>query len=119
MAVPFTHEEFSSVFASYNAAVWPGHLLLFTLAVGATVLATAPGRRRSVAASGILAGFWAAIGSTAAFDLGVPQDLGLLAAGLLALLLLRPGKRAEEAAVEPVGAASSDRPAVTTEGSER
>jgi hypothetical protein len=32
---------------------------------------------------------WAGIGSFAAFRLGVPQDYGLLAAGLLGLLLLR------------------------------
>ena len=35
---------------------------------------------------------WSAIGGTAAFALGVPQDLGLLAAGLLALTLLRRGR---------------------------
>jgi hypothetical protein len=38
---------------------------------------------------------WSAIGGSAAFALGVPQDLGLLAAGLLGLALLRrqrPGR---------------------------
>jgi hypothetical protein len=35
---------------------------------------------------------WSAIGGTAAFALGVPQDLGLLAAGLLALTLLWRGR---------------------------
>jgi hypothetical protein len=46
-----------------------------------------PGRSRYLLVLPIL---WAAIGGTAAFTLGVTQDLGLLAAGLLALLLLRP-----------------------------
>jgi hypothetical protein len=35
---------------------------------------------------------WSAIGGTAALALGVPQDLGLLAAGSLALTLLRRGR---------------------------
>lgn len=48
---------------------------------------TQPGRSRYLLVIPIL---WAAIGGTAAFTLGVTQDLGLLAAGLLALLLLRP-----------------------------
>lgn len=41
---------------------------------------------------------WAFVGSTAVFLLGVPQDVGLLVAGLLGLLLLRrsvPGRPAE------------------------
>jgi hypothetical protein len=33
---------------------------------------------------------WAFLGSTAVFLLGVPQDVGLMVAGLLGLLLLRP-----------------------------
>lgn len=33
MRFPFTHEEFFSVFAAYNTAVWPAHVVLFVIAL--------------------------------------------------------------------------------------
>ena len=41
---------------------------------------------------------WSAVGSTAAFALGVPQDLGLLAAGIVALAACLPPRRRPSAA---------------------
>lgn len=41
---------------------------------------------------------WAFLGSTAILLLGVPQDVGLLVAGLLGLLLLRPAAPAARTA---------------------
>jgi hypothetical protein len=52
---------------------------IFTL--GILLFATAP-LPRSVFAVPLL---WAAVGSTAAFRFGIPQDLGLLVAGLISL----------------------------------
>jgi hypothetical protein len=43
---------------------------------------------------------WAAVGSSAAFTLGVREDLGLLVAGVTALLLLLPTASSRPAAVE-------------------
>ena len=57
--IPFTQEEFFSVFVAYNQSVWPGHLLIYALAAGAGVLALVPSRRRSAVATGVLAFLWA------------------------------------------------------------
>jgi hypothetical protein len=59
MALPFTSEEFFSLFVAYNEAVWPGHLLLYALALAALALVgRGEARRRDAAVSGILAFFW-------------------------------------------------------------
>lgn len=68
--MPFRVEQFFDVFARYNLGTWPAPLVMNGLAVLVVPL------------------LWAAVGSTAAFTLGVYQDLGLLVAGLVALVML-------------------------------
>jgi Family of unknown function (DUF6064) len=62
-ALPFIREEFLAMFAAYNQAVWPLHIVAYGLAVLAVILAIKPFLRRSdrlIAA--ILAAFWLWIG---------------------------------------------------------
>lgn len=68
-----------------------------TIATFGVLWLSAPLRRRFVLAAPLL---WALIGSSAAFKLGVREDLGLLVAGVtgLALLLSRRAPRATPAA---------------------
>ena len=66
MDMPFRVEQFFDVFARYNLGTWPAPLVMNGLAV-----LVVP-----------------AVASTAAFTLGVSQDLGLLVAGLVALVML-------------------------------
>ncbi len=58
MKLPFTVEEFSRVFESYNTAIWPAQIAAYGLGVLAVVLALRGGASRSRAVSGILAAFW-------------------------------------------------------------
>jgi hypothetical protein len=58
MQVPFTSEQFFSVFAQYNAAVWPVPILLNALAIIAVVAITRPRPWSGAAVSLILALLW-------------------------------------------------------------
>jgi hypothetical protein len=62
MQMPFTVEQFFGVFAAYNQALWPAHLLAWALGAAAVGLALRPGPVRSRAAAGILAALWLANG---------------------------------------------------------
>lgn len=53
--LPFTRDQFLTVFAEYNAAIWPAQILAYGLGAVA-ILALA--RRRAGMASGILAVLW-------------------------------------------------------------
>ncbi len=55
--MPFTVEQFFSVFAQYNLAVWPAQLGLLVLGIGAAYFALR-GPRRSRLATAILALLW-------------------------------------------------------------
>jgi hypothetical protein len=63
MKLPFTVEEFLSVFERYNRAIGPTPLLAYALAGAALWLAWRGGRPASRAVLGILAGFWAMNGA--------------------------------------------------------
>ena len=57
MNLPFTHDQFLDVFASYNAALWPGAAVLWLLTLAALVL-LAKGRLGPRLAGGLLAAHW-------------------------------------------------------------
>jgi len=62
-ALPFTREAFLAMFAAYNEAVWPLHIVAYGLAILAVLLAIRPflrGSDRLIAA--VLAAFWLWIG---------------------------------------------------------
>jgi Family of unknown function (DUF6064) len=58
MDLPFTVEQFLSVFERYNRAIGPAPLLAYALGIAALVLACRGGRRSGRAVLGILALFW-------------------------------------------------------------
>lgn len=107
--LPFTVDQFFSVFAACNNAVWPMQViacLLGAAALWAISVARPWGGSRSCGdpwhpvgverrAAGPLPIWlvaipvvWAGIGATAAVLLNVPEDLGLLVAGVLGAAVL-------------------------------
>lgn len=62
MSLPFTTEQFLSVFEQYNKAVWPAQILLNLLGVGAVVLAVKRFDWSNRVVAAILAFFWVWIG---------------------------------------------------------
>jgi hypothetical protein len=63
MSLPFTVDQFLSVFERYNRAIGPAPLLAYALAALAIALAWRGGRAASRAALAILAAFWAMNGA--------------------------------------------------------
>jgi Family of unknown function (DUF6064) len=59
MALPFTVEEFLSVFERYNRAIGPAPLVAYVLGVAALALACRGGRGASRLVLGTLSAFWA------------------------------------------------------------
>ncbi|MEJ2216683.1 MAG: DUF6064 family protein [Gemmatimonadota bacterium] len=57
--LPFTVDQFFGVFASYNDAVWPAHIVLTAAAVVALVLLFLKGDRSDRTITGFLAVLWA------------------------------------------------------------
>lgn len=57
--LPFTREEFISVFAAYNTAVWPIQVLVYLLAIGMLVAIARPTRASARLVAGSLAAMWA------------------------------------------------------------
>jgi hypothetical protein len=59
--LPFTREQFFAIFAAYNAAIWPAHVVAYVLGVGALVLAARRPESRftQVAVVLALAAMWA------------------------------------------------------------
>lgn len=90
--LPFTREQFLSVFAQYNAAVWPAQIVAYLLGVAMVILVFVPvlGRNRLIALG--LAAMWAWTGVVyhwgyfAAIDAAAPLFAALFV--LQALLLL-------------------------------
>jgi hypothetical protein len=62
MQLPFTIEQFYSVFREYNTAVWPAQVFLLGLALIALALVAVPRRGCGVAISAILGLLWAWLG---------------------------------------------------------
>jgi hypothetical protein len=58
MSLPFTIEQFLSVFERYNRAIAPVHVLAYALGLAALVLACRGGRGAARVVLGILAIFW-------------------------------------------------------------
>lgn len=58
MSLPFTVEEFLSVFEVYNRSIWPMQILLYGLALAATILAVRKTTFSNKISSAILAFFW-------------------------------------------------------------
>lgn len=56
--LPFTREEFISLFAAYNTAVWPIQLLVYLLAIGMLVAVVRPTRSSGRLVAGCLAAMW-------------------------------------------------------------
>ncbi len=63
MALPFTVDQFLSVFESYNRAIGPAPLVAYALAAAALALAWRGGRRASRGILAVLAAFWAMNGA--------------------------------------------------------
>ncbi len=63
MTLPFTSEQFLSVFAEYNTAVWPAQIVLNAIALAAIGLALWPSRHSSRLISLILGLFWSWMGA--------------------------------------------------------
>jgi len=59
MGLPFTVEQFYSVFRQYNETIWPGQILLFISALTAVILVFVPRRWSNVLLSSYLAFIWA------------------------------------------------------------
>jgi hypothetical protein len=57
--LPFTREQFISVFAAYNGAVWPLPLLAYLLAIAMVLAVIRPTRTSSTLVAGALAAMWA------------------------------------------------------------
>lgn len=56
--MPFTAEEFLRVFARYNVAVWPAHLLLMCAGLLAAIAAIIPRTLSGRVALALLAALW-------------------------------------------------------------
>ena len=59
MTLPFTIEQFYSVFSDYNTSIWPAQVLLVALALAAVALASIPHHGSGAGISAILAFLWA------------------------------------------------------------
>lgn len=57
--LPFTSEQFTAVFASYNNAIWPGQVLAYLLGALAFALSFRRGTRADRTIAAILAAMWA------------------------------------------------------------
>jgi hypothetical protein len=62
MNLPFTTDQFLDVFARYNQAIWPLHIVAYLLGLAAVVLAITRIRYSDRIISGTLAVFWLWIG---------------------------------------------------------
>jgi len=62
MNLPFTVEQFFSVFERYNSAIWPAQIVAYVLGVIAVVIAIRGGRRQSLIMLS-LAAFWVWMGA--------------------------------------------------------
>lgn len=99
MALPFTREQFLSVFASYNQAVWPAQVVAYLLCLAVVATAARPGQRSARLGGIVLALFWLVTGvayHVVYFARINPVATGfgalfVLEAGLLGWELLRPG----------------------------
>lgn len=60
--LPFTVEQFLGVFAQYNQAIWPLHIVAYLLGIAAIILAVRKPPYADQAVSVILASFWAWMG---------------------------------------------------------
>src|SRR5512138_3940278 len=63
MALPFTVEQFLSIFERYNRAIWPAPVVAYGLGVAALALACRGGRGASRFVLAVLAAFWALNGA--------------------------------------------------------
>jgi hypothetical protein len=62
MNLPFTVEQFFTIFSQYNHAVWPAQLVLIAMALAAIVLVIWPRARSGITVSAILFVLWAWLG---------------------------------------------------------
>jgi hypothetical protein len=60
--LPFTREQFLGMFAGYNEAVWPLHVLAYALGLAAVGLVVRRTRASDRLVAGILAAFWVWLG---------------------------------------------------------
>jgi hypothetical protein len=63
MKIPFTIEQFFSVFKTYNTAIWPAQVLAYVIGLAALALAIHESRLSARIISGILAIFWIWMGA--------------------------------------------------------
>ncbi len=96
MTLPFTAEEFLSVFERYNRAIGPAPILAYALAGLALGLAWRGGRPASRAVLAILAAFWATNG--AGYHLGFFRSVNPAATLFGALFLVQAALYATAAA---------------------
>jgi len=62
MNLPFTPDQFFSVFVSYNRAIWPAQVVAYALGLGAVLLAIREKRASGRVISAILGLFWVWMG---------------------------------------------------------
>jgi Family of unknown function (DUF6064) len=86
MQLPFTAEQFFSVFRLYNSTVWPAQVLLVALAVLAVIFVALRRPWSSVVVSGILALLWVWLG--AVYHLAFFARINPVAYGFGALSIL-------------------------------
>ncbi|HSK09266.1 MAG TPA: DUF6064 family protein, partial [Vicinamibacterales bacterium] len=89
MNLPFTHEQFLDVFASYNTALWPAALVLWLLTALAVVAWLRAGDRGSRALAGVLALHWA--WSAVAYHAAFFRQINPAASLFAALFLVQAG----------------------------
>lgn len=56
--MPFTVEEFLQVFAEYNRAIWPAHIIAYTMGLAAVLAVVGRARWRGRFVTAVLALFW-------------------------------------------------------------
>lgn len=104
MNLPFTVDQFLSVFEQYNHSVWPMQIVLNLLGLTAIALCVKRFHLSNKIVSAILAFLWSLVGFTAALTLGILEDTGLLIAGVLgvSLILFRDRKALVPEAAETI-----------------
>lgn len=94
MNIPFTAEQFFDVFRAYNTAIWPAPCPTTIFTFGILLWSTAAVPLALV----VIPLLWSVVGMSAAVSLRVPQDYGLVVAGLAGTALIVQERRRSRSA---------------------
>ncbi|QQS41356.1 MAG: hypothetical protein IPM63_18675 [Acidobacteriota bacterium] len=85
MQLPFTEDQFFSVFKAYNESVWPVQMALLGLAVTALCCVFLKGRKADAAIAAILAFLWLWLGAVYHLTFFYPLNTAAMAFGALSI----------------------------------